>query len=200
MAQASSIGAAISSRDARTDTVAHINLSPGQLTPPDPEREEEAFGMVSAHHSALQKLARYLTVALWEHPKAETWELLPNWYARTARLFEIGRAWLAFLIEAAQKTFEVILGYLYESHGLTPSISKPDKLSIKFVRENDNVARFLMRQKPRAIGGLTERINDETLSTEVRNHARHTLAIITGRRFQHYNFGYAKRWLTKYGA
>jgi len=195
--RANSIGIAITRTEPRKDTIARISFDLHLLTPPDPEKEEEASNLMSAHHSALQKLGAFLPTALWEHSKADTWEQLPDMAARAARVFEWAKAATAHFLESLKWVSDRILATLYDDHGLMGSIAKPDKLGTKYVWEKDNVARFLLYQKPRAIPGLAKRIDDKNLPVEVQKHALRTLALITGRKFHHYGPDEARSWLNK---
>jgi len=166
-----------------------------QLRPPDLAKEEETFGIVSAHHCALQKLSSYLKTALWE----ETSEAVPKWYSTVSHLFEWPKVQLGYLFEWAREVCDRALDYLYADRGFKVSIAEPDKLTIKHASDRNSVARFLMHQKPRAIRGLAKRIQDETTSQEAREHALRTLAAITGRQFHLHNIEHARSWLTQRG-
>jgi hypothetical protein len=64
----------------RTGTVEWIELSPEQLRPLDPDREEDAVAYLSNHHRALALIG--------EHLKAELDEDLPRVHSWLARRFE----------------------------------------------------------------------------------------------------------------
>jgi phospholipase C len=195
VAAARSIGVALTRMTARENTIQRIVLTLDQLNPPDLDKEEEIFGIVSAHHSALQQLCAHLKTALWER----TAEDVPQRYASVARAVEFGRAEFAALLEFVRQVAEETLSYLYEQRGFRVSIAEPDKLSVKHTQERDSVARFLMHQKPRAIQGLAKRIQEESVPPEVRAHAVRTLAAITGRKFHLHNVEHARKWLRQRG-
>jgi hypothetical protein len=195
VAAARSIGVALTRMTARENTIQRIVLTLDQLNPPDLDKEEEIFGIVSAHHSALQQLCAHLKTALWER----TAEDVPQRYASVARAVEFGRAEFAALLEFVRQVAEETLSYLYEQRGFRVSIAEPDKLSVKHTQERDSVARFLMHQKPRAIQGLAKRIQDESVPPAVRAHAVRTLAAITGRKFYLHNVEHARKWLRQRG-
>ena len=192
---ANSIAIAIKRTTPRDDTIARIELTLDQLTPPDLSKEEETFSIVSTHHSALQKLSGHLETALWE----ETSEAVPRWYSAATRLVEWLTVQLVYFIEWVREICDRALGYLYEGKGFEVSIAEPGKLAIKHASDHNNVARFLMRQKPRAIRGLAKRIQDENAPEEVRQHAVRTLAAITGRQFHLHNIENARNWLRQRG-
>jgi phospholipase C len=195
MAAANSIRSAISRAQPRTNTIARIELTPDQLRPPDPAKEEETFGIVNAHHSALQQLSAHLKVALWEQISEE----LPQWYAFASRAVEWIKTQLAYFIEWLMEGCQWALGHLYAQGGFEASFAEPDKLSVKHAWEKNSVANFLMRQKPRAIRGLAKRIHDDGTPFDVQQHALRTLAAITGRPFHLYDTEHAKSWLRQRG-
>jgi phospholipase C len=195
VAEANSIGVAIRTSASNSETLPRIELTLDQLTPPDLAKEEETFGVATAHHSALRKLSRYLTTALWE----ETSENVPRWYSAASRLFEWSRVRLSYLTEWVRELCDTSLGYLYEDRGFKASIAEPDKLVIKHASDQNNVARFLMHQKPRAIRGLAKRIHDQNVPEEVQTHAVRTLAAITGRQFHLHSIEHARDWLRQRG-
>jgi phospholipase C len=194
IANARSIGTAITREAAREDTIQRIELTVEELTPPDFAREEEIAGLASAHHLALMRLCGYLKTALWEHAAEEA----PQAYAALAKPAEFLKMQFAFLLECLRETTEGILAYLYEARGFRVSIAEPDKLSLKHRREKNSVARFLMHQKPRAIRGLAKRIHDTDAPPHVREYAVRTLALITGRQF-HRDIEHARTWLKAQG-
>jgi hypothetical protein len=62
------------------------------------------------------------------------------------------------------------------------SIAEPDKLGTNDAAVKDDIARFLMRQKKRAVADLAARIRDESQPELLRRHAAQTLELISGRR------------------
>jgi hypothetical protein len=98
----------------------------------------------------------YLPSALWEDTRLAVVEGAPKLYAALSRLLEKMKGSLALLLEAAKSGIERILVTLYEQEGYTTSYAEPDKLALKSHAERNHVAEFLMRQKPRAVRGLTE--------------------------------------------
>jgi phospholipase C len=204
MAAANSIKVAITRSEPRTDTLAGITLTPAQLTVPDLDREEEGAQMISAHHLALQKLAAYLPEALWEDIRPRALEEAPQLYSAIARGLEWVKrginsikAGLARFLEGLKAAVDALLARLYQHGGAEVSIAEPDKLAIKFGAERDHVATFLMHQKPRAMRGLTQRIQDRTTPVADRDHALRTLASITGRQFHLHDVEHARTWLAK---
>lgn len=165
-AQAASIGGALTRETPREDAIERIELAPGDLRSPDPHAEEEAFGLVTTHQQALGRLCSYL--------KHEIDEKIPRGAALSARFLE--------MIKSLAERF---LGRAYEEPaGLPVSIAEPDKLAgRKDVTARDTVARFLMRKKKYAAIGLRRRLADSTLSPAQRDHAIHTLSLISGRDF-----------------
>lgn len=91
--QASSIGTLIQTAPPRTDTVQKIELTKDQLTPPNPDLEEEAAAYISSHHKALALIGRRLQWELMkEFPLTVAWltyplETLLHW------LFGLGSKW-----------------------------------------------------------------------------------------------------------
>lgn len=182
-AAANSIGIAITRKTPRDNTVAGVDLTPEELSPPDPGAEEEAFGHINSHQTALQLLATYL--------KDEAFENVPKIYSVLARLFEAIKAFCDF-----------VLGYAYqEPKEFKISIAEPDKLAgLKDAKPRDNVARFIMRKKRYSAVGLERRIRDEALSSAQRDHALHTFALISGRKFNRemkHKFEVTDLWLRK---
>jgi len=168
---------------ADNDMITRIELTADQLTTPDPERDEQASQMDNPHHKALRTFTTYLRV--------ETVESLPKLYS-----------WAARLIVKIKTLLEWMLKGLYrEPRDLYVSIAEPDKLARRDGPAKDDFARFLMHQKTRAVGELAERIRDERLPEETRNHAVHTLALITKRPFQRESdrIRHAKAWLKARG-
>jgi hypothetical protein len=195
VADAHSIGVAITRTSVREDTLQRIELTVDELTPPDLHKEEEIFGIASAHHSALVRLCAYLKTALWEHAAEEA----PQTYAALAKPADMLKMQLAFLLECLREAADDVLAYLYEAGGFRVSIAEPDKLSIKHRREQNSVTRFLMHQKPRAIRGLAKRIHDKDVPLHVRAYAVRTLASITGRQFHRHDIEHARAWLKAQG-
>jgi phospholipase C len=196
MAGAVSIGVAVTSPVARTDTSRSIDLTLDQLTPPDLAKEEEIFGIVSTHQTALQKLSAYLNVALWERTADEE---LPRWFAWLSRSIEWTKVRLVYFLEGMRDLCDSLLSYLYEEKGFSVSIAHPDKLTMKHASEQDSAAHFLMHQKPRAVRGLAKRIHDVNTSPAVREHALVTLAAMTGRKFHRHGIEHARQWLKTWG-
>jgi phospholipase C len=191
-----SIGVAVTSPVARTDTIRSIDLTLEQLTPPDLDKEEEIFGIVNAHQTALQKLSAYLNVALWERTADKA---LPIWFAWVSRALEWAKVQLVYFLEGMRGLCESLLAYLYEEKGFSVSIAHPDKLTMKHASEQDSAAHFLMHQKPRAVRGLAKRIHDPNAAPAVREHALVTLAAMTGRKFHRHGIEHAREWLKKWG-
>jgi phospholipase C len=182
---ANSIAAALTRASPRDDSdcVARIALTQDQLTPPDPEVEEAATSFVSSHHRALQKMGTYL--------KLTAVTGIPRIYAGAARAIE----WFKHLLE---RPIDWLCGH---RGNLTVSITKPDRISRKTVTVREDYAHFLMRQKRRALAVLGERLRNANLSGAERDHAVHTLALITGRRFHREanNREVAGAWLKRHG-
>jgi phospholipase C len=78
----------------RDGTVEHIDLTPEQLQPPDPDLEEKAVLYITSHHKALALIGRQLQLELLkESPSAFAWltyglEVLLHW------LFGLGSLWV----------------------------------------------------------------------------------------------------------
>lgn len=183
-ATTNSIGVALRRTAPREDTVSKIVLNEDQLKPPDPAAEEEAFGYASTHQTALQKLADYL--------KAEAFENAPKGWATLARI-----------LEGIKTACDRLLSRAYgEPAGVKSSIAAPDRLTLPDdARRRDNVSRFLMRKKRYAAIGLDTRLRDRSLSHAQREHALHTLALISGRKFhldEGDKFENADKWLRRH--
>jgi phospholipase C len=180
-AAAKSIGSVIS--NSRTECeLTRIELSPDQLVPPDPKAEEEAFGSASSHQAALAKLSEWL--------KLEADEGLPRVASSLARLAE----WIRVQVE---KRF-------LDTADFSVSLARPDKLSLPRQTEaSDNVVNFIMRMKKYAAIGLHNRLLDERLPPDQKEHSLQTLATITGRHFNKENpaerVANAKAWLAREG-
>jgi hypothetical protein len=73
-AQATSFKRLIGRAMPRTDAVQRIDLTPEQLTPPNPDLEAEAATFISSHHKALALIGRQLQLEmLKESPLAFAW-------------------------------------------------------------------------------------------------------------------------------
>jgi hypothetical protein len=131
----------------------------------------------------LQRLAEFLN--------AEAFEKAPRGWATVARGLEAIRAACEWLLVRA-----------YGEPAAVISISEPDKLARrKEADARDTVASFLMRKKRYAVVGLDERMRDASLSEPRREHALHTLALISGRNFHREDrnrFANADRWLERH--
>ena len=181
--QANSIGAALARRTPREDTLVRIELSPEELRPPDAELEEAAFGTLSAHQGALASLAIFV--------KCEIVEGVPWIFVGAARLIEASRGLLRLVLCLLSRGAEKI----------RVSIAEPDKLARRDAIAKDDIAHALMRRKRRAVPLLAGKIRDETLPLAEREHAQHTLALISKRKFhlRPDNFASAKAWLERRG-
>jgi phospholipase C len=183
-AAATSIGLAVQESAPRDVPLKRIELTAAQLSTPDPKAEEEAFGSLNAHQTALQKLAAYLeTEAVEKAPKA--WSLV-------ARIAMQVRAGAQYLLDRAFR----------EPSGFNVSIADLDKLALPSdVSAKDDVAKFMMRMKRYAAQGLATRLNDNTLPSSQQQHALQTLALISGRNFHQENenekLSNARQWLCK---
>lgn len=184
-AEAASIAVALTRQVPRSDLPLRVELSAAQLGPPDPILEEQAFGYVSTHQQALTRLTNHL--------KGEAFDGMPKIISVCARCAETLKGGL-----------DRLLGLLYgEPSGARASIAEPDRLaSTSIAAARDTVARFLMRKKRYAAIGLRTRLADTTLSSEQREHALQTLALITGRQFHHEpaatNFAHAREWMDRH--
>lgn len=181
-AAANSIGVALRREAPRDVELTKIELTVDQLNPPDPEAEEKAFGDISSHQTALQKLATYLEM--------EAVEKAPRGWATIARAAMAFKAACQFVLERA----------LGEPPGFKVSIGAPDKLAAnKDVAVRDSAARFIMRKKRYAAAGLATRLSDTKLPEDQRDHALQTLALISDRSFHREaddaKFENAQRWL-----
>jgi phospholipase C len=178
---ANSIGSVIS-KTAREIDLRRIDLTPDQLIPPDPKKEEEAFGTSSSHQAALAKLAQWL--------KIEADEKLP----RVA-------TWLARLAESIRREVEKrFLG----TADFSVSLARPDKLSQPLqAQASDDVVNFMIRMKKYAAIGLHNRLLDESLPADQKQHSLQTLATMTGRHFNkekpNQRVANAKAWLVAQG-
>ena len=174
-AKASSIAVAIREQ-ARDDTIAHITMTVGQLTPPDPEVEDAGFG-ISGHHRALRKFSAYLKAKVWTDSITAADERLPALYPSIVRIIEVS----AF---ATVWTWRTIHDRLRGRSGRpTASISQPDKVHVDSALQRDDAAYFLIGRKRYALGLLGDLIKRGGVE---RRHAIRTLAAITGRPFHEY--------------
>jgi phospholipase C len=166
-AQANSIAVALTRSALRpdSDSVARIELTEQELSPPDPELEEEATTYQSRHHLALQRVGKFL--------KATSVTLLPRVLAPIARVFEFVKGQVAAPFERL----------LRGPHRLRSSMTQPDKLHRATVVTREDFAVFLRRKKEQAPSALAARLDRPGLSEAEREHDIHTLALITKRRF-----------------
>jgi phospholipase C len=182
-ADATSIGVALTLPIPRAHTTIRIELTAGQLTPPDADLEEKAEGLVTEHHKALQSIVDYM--------KIDVVEGLPKVYT-----------WAARAIEMIKRFCQWLLGKMYhESAELSVSMTQPDRLSRETTTLRDDFAKFLMHQKLQAVPALALSIRDKSLPPELREYAVRTLAGITGRRFHHEpdKINHADEWLRRHG-
>jgi phospholipase C len=183
VAEANSIAGALCS-SSREVELKRITLTQDQLSPPDPKKEEEAFGSLSSHQTALQLLANWL--------QAEGDETLPK-----------ATVLLSRFIMAIQSITERFLDFvLGEPATLPVTIANPDQLARPLqASASDKVARFIMRSKRYAALGIRARLEDPSVSLEQQLHSLHTLALISGRDFhredESVRLDYAKEWLAK---
>jgi len=166
----------------RDDCVPRIELKQSELVPPDPELEEQAASFESPHHRALQKIAKFL--------KASAFEDLPLIYAGLARVLMLIKG----LIEMPLEWIDARHG------GLKVSITEPDRIARKTVTVREDFAQYLMRKKRRAPQAIGWHLSRTDLSELDRAHAIRTLALITGRRFNHeeHRHDAVDKWLRKY--
>jgi phospholipase C len=194
-AEATSIAVAIGqSRRDDADTISYIKMTTDQLTPPDPDVEDAAFG-ISEHHKALRKFATYLKVKLWVAPIEAADEWLPRIWTVIGRRVEP----LMFYVVLRWRQIRASLS----PHGGRPIISftQPDKLHAHSALERDDVAYFLMRRKLRAVSALAGLLRQGGVA---RRHATRALASMTGRPFHHYEHHRPEhddvgKWLRKHG-
>jgi phospholipase C len=179
-AAANSIAVALRpSEPIRQNTLERLTLTADQLSPPDPDLEEKAGSMVTAHHLSLALIERYIQIKVVED--------LPLFYTGLARLFE-----------AVKSLFEYLLRWVYsENTTLRVSLTEPDKISRESSPLPDDFARFLQHQKQRAIPVLAAMIRNNALPAVVRDHAVRALSSITGRKFHREpdNIAKAAAWL-----
>lgn len=165
-AAATSIAVALTETIPRAVELSRIELSRDDLNPPDPQKEEEAFGTLSTHQAALQKLAAYL--------EDEAFRKVPAYLAAAARTAEGLKSLFQRLLERA----------LQEPAGFPVSLAAPDKLaSPQAVTAKDAAATFIMRAKRYAALGVEDRLKTQNLSSDQQRHALQTLALISGRNF-----------------
>ncbi len=182
-ANATSIGVVLKEPAPRIVPLSRIELSAGDLNPPDPHKEEEAFGAVTSHQAALQKLAGYL--------EGEAFRNVPIYMAALARI-----------AEALKSGFQTVLEWaLGEPTGFPVSLAEPDKLSDQeTVQAKDAAAKFIMRAKRYAALGLEDWIRAPNLSPDQRRQSLQTLALISGRNFHKEDgegLANAQAWLAK---
>jgi phospholipase C len=183
---ANSIAAAITD-SMREVALTHIELTPEQLRPVDPDIEDAAFG-ISAHHTALQKFATYLRVKLWVFPTTVAIEEAPVLYANVARIVEGAVLTVALTVKGLAHKVAQARGRRAQP---VVSIGEPDKVHTDSAPARTNVAKFLKHGKERAL---------ETLPDSVRaGHpaAAYTLAVMTGRPLRTHE--HARVWLEKHG-
>jgi hypothetical protein len=179
---ANSIGLALST--SREDGApVRIGLIAEQLDPPNPVAEEEAFGNLNVHQSALIQLANWLEV--------EAVENAPKMASMWARVAEGMKTFANKILDNA---FDV-------SKKFSVSLAEPDKLSLPDrTTATDKVAEFLMRQKRYAAAGIQNRLETAGLPAHQQQHSLQTLALITGRNFHREGEGgldNAKAWVSK---
>jgi phospholipase C len=121
IAEANSIEVALTRTSPREACLAKVTMTPDQLRVPDLQTEELAGAMVSAHHVGLQKLAAFLTSALWESTKQRAVEEAPQAYAALARVLvalqnsgNLLRAGAARGLEDIKAGIESLLAALYQ--------------------------------------------------------------------------------------
>ncbi len=180
-AEANSIGMAIQTV-MQANTPIRISLTAQQLVPPDPQAEERAESTQSAHHIALGFLTHYLEIPVVEN--------LPLFYTACARFLEDAKCFI-----------QRALSWFYkESPPVTVEVP-PDKLARDKQPLREQFAKFLGHQKRRALPALARMLRDPKASSDRRNNALQTLAIITGRKFHREQNGVANadQWLKKHG-
>ncbi len=160
MAQANSIAVALRAKR-RDGLLTRIELTDDQLTPPDPDKEEDAINDNSTHDQALTRLRDFIVT--------EADETAPRIYVWFVRFAEGVKAFFSRR-ESSRRAFDV-------------SIAEPDKLGTADVSVKDDIARSLMRKKKEAVPIVGQHLRDGTLSDARRRHAAHTLEMISDRRF-----------------
>ena len=179
-AAANSIAAALTRATPRalTDTVPWIELSQDQLAAPNPEVEEKAFGD-SVHHKALQALRAYLV--------AETVGLLPRLFVPLARGYVFAKRGLDWLLDRL--------------HVLHVSVADLDKVTTLRTGVRGDFARFLRSHKKRSVKTLSRIIRNTAADPQRRDHAVHTLAMVSNRPFHRRpaRVQLATEWLDRHG-
>jgi phospholipase C len=182
-AAADSIGVAVTTQArADEDCVSRIELTEQELTPPDPELEEQAATFESKHHRALQQMGKFLKASFFE----DTWFVY---------------AWLARALMLVKGLLEIPLEWIESRHGnLKVSITEPDRIARKTVTVREDFAQYLMRKKRRAPQAIGWHLSRTDLSETDRAQAVRTLALITGRRFHQEEDRHeaVDKWLRKY--
>ncbi len=167
----------------RTDTIARIELSSSQLSPPDPALEEKAEATLTSHHLSLATMLQYL--------KVEAVEELPRAYTAFARG-----------IERVKSACEWVLRWLYgERRHLKPRAAEANPVADRHAALAGAVDRFLRSKRGQAIPILARTIRDASATDAERRHAVRTLGTMTGRRF-HHDCEPAKKadaWLCRHG-
>lgn len=180
-AGANSIAIALIEQQPRSVPLSRIELTTDERNPPDPQKEEDAFGVLSAHQTALRKLADYL--------ENEALRNVPAHAAALARAAETLKRGIERVLEWA----------LEEPRGFPVSLADRDKLSsTQTVSAKDAAATFLMRAKRYAAAGVQNRIAQVDLPPDQQRHALQTLALISGRNFhqeQSDGVAHAQAWL-----
>jgi phospholipase C len=98
-----SIGGVITEVQPRPDTVEKIELTKDQLTPPNPDLEEQAAAYITSHHKALALIGQRLELELLrESPVTFAWvkyplESLLHW------LLRLGNKWVFRMVHARTK-------------------------------------------------------------------------------------------------
>ncbi len=161
-ARATSIALALTRQSPRPDqeTVARIELSEEQLSPPDPELEDQATSYVSEHHRALMQAGMFL--------KALSVSVIPRV--------------LAPLVRAIESSWRLLTALVPGGERLTVSITQPDKLARQTIKTREDFARYLRRTKMKAPKAISARLAQARTPAQY-EHDVHTLALITRRRF-----------------
>jgi hypothetical protein len=180
-AAANSVGSVIS-QSPRQSPLKWMELSADQLAPPDPTTEAEAFGSTSSHQAALAKLGQWL--------QADGLPIALRVLIPLLRLASCIQRWVKRLI-LGTRAFSV-------------SLAQPDKLAPKRqTRTADHVVNFMMRMKKYAAIGLHNRLLDESLPEDQKDHSVQTLAGIVGVHLSGADptekVGTAKTWLAEEG-
>ena len=167
----------------------YIQMTSGQLIPPDSKIEDAAFG-ISAHHMALERFATYLRLKLWVFPTKMAYDEAPVIYAGAARGFE--RAALTVAL-AAKSLGQKVLQLFGRPRKAVVSLAEPDKVHTNSAPARTNAAKFLMQSKVKAL---------KTLRKDFKAEAEHptaldTVSAITNRPFASHQ--HAREWLDKFG-